>query len=97
MIYVVEDNSSIRQIIKVYLELADFQVVEFEGVKGVVESLAFKHPRLCILDVMLGDGNGFELAKQIHQHDPSIPFLFSPPGSLRAIESPVWNSVARTT
>src|SRR5690554_30311 len=76
MIYVVEDNSSIRQIIKVYLELADFQVVEFEGVKGVVESLAFKHPRLCILDVMLGDGNGFELAKQIHQHDPSIPFLF---------------------
>ncbi|MDD2396065.1 MULTISPECIES: response regulator transcription factor [Sphaerochaeta] len=76
MIYVVEDNSSIRQIIKAYLELADFQVVEFEGVKGVVESLAFKHPRLCILDVMLGDGNGFELAKQIHQHDPSIPFLF---------------------
>lgn len=76
MIYVVEDNPSIRQIIKAYLELADFQVVEFEGVSKVVESLEFKHPRLCILDVMLGDGNGFELAKQIHQYDPSIPFLF---------------------
>ncbi len=76
MIYVVEDNGSIRQIIKAYLELADFEVVEFEGVGGVEESLAYKHPRLCILDVMLGDGNGFELAKRIHQHDGSIPFLF---------------------
>lgn len=76
MIYVVEDNPSIRQIIKAYLELADFAVIEFEGVHGVVESLAFKHPRLCILDVMLGDGNGFELAKQIHHLDPTIPFLF---------------------
>ncbi|MGE4584553.1 MAG: response regulator transcription factor [Sphaerochaeta sp.] len=76
MIYVVEDNVSIRETIKAYLELADFTVEEFGQVAGVLESLQFKQPSLCILDVMLPDGNGFELAKHIRETDPQIPFLF---------------------
>jgi two-component system phosphate regulon response regulator PhoB len=41
-----------------------------------MESLEYKYPRLCILDVMLPDGDGFLLAKQIHAYDSSIPFIF---------------------
>ena len=76
MIYVVEDNASIRETIKAYLELSDYTVEEFDRVANVVESLQFKRPQLCILDVMLPDGNGFELAKAIHSYDETIPFLF---------------------
>ncbi len=76
MIYVVEDNASIRETIRVYLELADYEVVEFDRCESVVASLQYKRPSLCILDVMLGDGNGFELAKQIRAADPAVPFIF---------------------
>ena len=76
MIYIVEDNESIRETIKAYLEISDFIVEEFGGVTGVVETLDFKPPRLCILDVMLPDGNGFELAKRIHAKNPEVAFLF---------------------
>lgn len=76
MIYIVEDNDSIRETIKAYLEISDFKVEEFGGVTGVFEALDFKPPHLCILDVMLPDGNGFELAKRIHEKNPEIAFLF---------------------
>lgn len=76
MIYVVEDNDAIRETICSYLELADYEVEQFGRVASVVESLAFKTPRLCILDVMLPDGNGFDLAKRIRQANKDIAFLF---------------------
>lgn len=76
MICVVEDNQAIRETVKAYLELAGYEVREFPGVAGVVESLSFKKPELFILDVMLGDGNGFALAKRIRQADPEAAFVF---------------------
>jgi len=76
MICIVEDNAAIRETVKAYLELAGHEVREFPGVAGVVESLSFKKPELFILDIMLGDGNGFALAKRIRQVDPDAAFLF---------------------
>jgi DNA-binding response OmpR family regulator len=76
MICIVEDNSAIRETVKAYLELAGYEVGEFSGTSGVVESLAFKKPRLFILDVMLGDGNGFSLAKRIRKEYPEAVFIF---------------------
>jgi len=76
MIYVVEDNESIRETIKAYLELAGLTVQEFPGITGVLESLEYKNPELCILDVMLPDGNGFSLAKKIRETNSDIPFIF---------------------
>jgi two-component system phosphate regulon response regulator PhoB len=76
MIYLVEDNESIRETVRAYLELAGYSVSEFAGVRGVLESLEFKKPELCILDVMLPDGNGFSLAKKIRDADPEVAFLF---------------------
>lgn len=76
MIYVVEDNDAIRETICSYLELAEYEVEQFKGVASVVESLDFKKPQLCILDVMLPDGNGFELAKRIRESHSDVAFLF---------------------
>ncbi|MGH0052385.1 MAG: response regulator transcription factor [Sphaerochaetaceae bacterium] len=76
MIYIVEDNPAIAETIQAYLQLAGYTVEVFGRCEGVVESLAYKHPRLCILDVMLPDGDGFLLAKHIHSYDPDIPFVF---------------------
>jgi two-component system phosphate regulon response regulator PhoB len=76
MIYVVEDNPAIAETIQAYLQLAGYTTEVFGRCEGVMESLEYKYPRLCILDVMLPDGDGFLLAKQIHAYDSSIPFIF---------------------
>jgi two-component system phosphate regulon response regulator PhoB len=76
MIYVVEDNDSIRETVRAYLEISGYTVREFAQVAGVLEAFDFIPPELCILDVMLPDGNGFELAKKIHSQRPEISFLF---------------------
>lgn len=76
MIYVVEDNDSIRETIRAYLEISGYSVKEFAQIAGVLEAFDFILPELCILDVMLPDGNGFELAKKIRAKRPETAFLF---------------------
>jgi len=76
MLYLVEDNDSIREACVAYLRLKDFEVREFSGVTGVLEAMTHQTPELCILDVMLPDGNGFQLAKSIQERYPQVPFLF---------------------
>ena len=76
MIFIVEDNDTIRDLISTYLELEGYKTHSFGRIEGVLESFSFKQPDLCILDVMLPDGNGFTLAKTIAQKYPECPFLF---------------------
>ncbi len=76
MICLVEDNDAIRESVRAYLELSGYEILEFSGVAGVIEALAFKKPELFILDIMLGDGNGFVLAKRIRQIEPEAAFVF---------------------
>lgn len=76
MIYVVEDNDAIRETITSYLKLAEYEVEAFSRIAPVFDSFEFKTPRLCILDVMLPDGNGFELAKRIRKTHRDVAFLF---------------------
>ncbi|MBP7494694.1 MAG: response regulator transcription factor [Spirochaetales bacterium] len=76
MIYVIEDNPQIREVVVEYLRLKDYEVREFAGVRGVVEAAVHMPPELCILDVLLPDGNGFALAKKLREQVPEVPFIF---------------------
>jgi len=80
-IIVVEDNESIREAVVSYLKLEDYEVFEFGRIQGVIEAIKMKNPDLIILDVMLPDGNGFQLAKRIRGFsDISILFLTAKTG-----------------
>ncbi len=74
-IFVIEDNEVIRESIVSYLKLEGYNVSEFGGIAGVLEKALAVKPDLIILDVMLPDGNGFLLAKQI-RHERDIPLIF---------------------
>jgi DNA-binding response OmpR family regulator len=76
MIYVIEDNPQIREVVVEYLKLKDHEVMEFTGTKGVLEAVAHRPPDLFILDVLLPDGNGFALAKKLKEKCPEVPFIF---------------------
>ena len=77
-IFLIEDNESIREAVTSYLKLENHEVIEFDRIQGVIDAISFKKPDLLILDVMLPDGNGFQLAKQIREDKGKehIPILF---------------------
>jgi two-component system phosphate regulon response regulator PhoB len=74
-IFVVEDNSGLRDAIVSYLEVEGHTVFSFDRVSGVHEAVAMAVPQLLILDVMLPDGDGFHLARNIRR-EYQIPILF---------------------
>jgi len=74
-IYIVEDNDAISEAVKGYLELNEHEVLRFAKLDGVIDSVSKKQPDLIIIDIMLPDGSGFNLAKQIRKKN-DIPFIF---------------------
>lgn len=74
-IIVVEDNESIRESIKTYLELENYVVYDFQRIEGVYEAVEHKKINLVILDIMLPDGNGLILAKKIRK-EFDVPIIF---------------------
>jgi len=74
-IYILEDNFSIRESVKSYLELEGYLVKDFETVSDTLTELKKEIPNLLILDVMLPDGNGFYLAKRVREFS-MVPIIF---------------------
>lgn len=77
---ILEDNDSIREVLKRYLELEGWSVTEFPKVKPLMDYLSQRKDApgldLLIMDIMLPDGDGFLTARQIQDRWPKLPFLF---------------------
>ena len=76
-VVLVEDNESIRELIEYILADHDIEVVSFATAGNFREAKAAVSPDLYILDIMLPDGNGIELCKELKaeqdtQHTPVI-------------------------
>jgi DNA-binding response OmpR family regulator len=75
-ILVVDDHRKIREPLAVYLRRHGFDVRAVEsaaGMWGLLESQAFD---VIVLDVMLPDGDGFELCGRLHKrHDTALIML----------------------
>jgi DNA-binding response OmpR family regulator len=74
-IFIIEDNEDLREAVVSYLKLDGHEIIEFREISGVMESIRSGTPDLIILDVMLPDGNGFQLAKEIRKKY-TMPILF---------------------
>ncbi len=72
----VEDEMFLGKIVKESLETRDFDVVmEDDGAK-VVSLFQKEQPDICILDVMLPNKSGFEIAAEIRKLNDDIPVIF---------------------
>lgn len=78
-----EDDTSFGELLKNYLELNDFETCWYTD--GIEAFKAFNtyHFDICLLDVMMPEMNGFELATEIKQLKPTMPLLFLTAKSLR--------------
>ena len=66
-ILVVDDDTSINELIKINLELSGHEVVQaFNGIDGFAKAKQ-EEPALIILDVMMPEVDGFTVAQRIRQ------------------------------
>ncbi|NCT94234.1 MAG: response regulator transcription factor [Chitinophagaceae bacterium] len=72
----VEDELFLGKIVKETLEGRGFDVVMESDGADVVRSFEDEQPDICILDVMLPNRSGFELAKDIRELNDDVPIIF---------------------
>jgi DNA-binding response OmpR family regulator len=75
MILLVEDEDAVAEGIEALLELEDWTVLRASGVNEALD-LADRGPRIAIIDVSLGDGDGRDLGAALRKTDPELPLLF---------------------
>ena len=78
LIYVVEDDPDVSQLIEHNLRTAGCEVSTFLSGAPVVPQAAMAQPALFLLDIMLPGISGFDLCRQIRQHErlAKTPVIF---------------------
>lgn len=66
-ILIAEDDKDIRQLLRIYLESEDFQVILTGDGKDALELSAKEAPDLAILDIMMPGMDGFELTRELRR------------------------------
>jgi DNA-binding response OmpR family regulator len=86
LIYVVEDDPDVSQLIEHNLRTAGYAVTAFFSGAPVVHQAALAQPSLFLLDIMLPGISGFDLCRQIRQHDQlaKTPVIFLSAKTLEA-------------
>lgn len=82
-ILLVEDDNTLGYLLKEYLGMNDFNVSLVVTASDAMKKLESHHFDLAILDVMLPDRDGFDLAKSIQNQHATLPFLFLTARSLK--------------
>jgi len=72
----VEDELFLGKIVKESLESRGFEVVMEHDGTNVLPSFTRLRPDVCVLDVMLPNKDGFEIAEEIRNVDKEVPILF---------------------
>lgn len=65
MIYCVEDEKNIRELVLYALSASGFEAVGLEDGKQLEQQLALQLPDLILLDIMLPGENGLEILKKL--------------------------------
>lgn len=68
LIYVVEDDSNIREIETFALKNSGYSVAEFERARDFYKRIAERVPNLIILDIMLPDDDGLNIVKRLRSN-----------------------------
>ena len=78
MIYLVEDDKSIRELVVYTLNSTGFKASGFCDVLGLREALKETIPQLILLDIMLPNKDGIEILKELKENHKTekIPVIF---------------------
>jgi len=74
-ILAVDDDKDILKVVKANLELHGYEVDTAENWEGAQERMSVRTPDLIILDVMLPDGDGVEICRDLRKDFPNMPII----------------------
>jgi len=74
-ILIIDDEEPIRKMVSFILETASFTVSEANGRSEAFTAIETHMPHLILLDWMLPDCSGLELAQQLKSHHPNLPVI----------------------
>jgi len=74
-ILLVEDEESLRETLKLNLELEGYEVVASANGKDALKRFKEQHFDLLILDVMLPEVDGFQIAEQVRLTNTDVPII----------------------
>lgn len=79
MIFLVEDDKAIRELMAYALNAAGFESVGFESGEAMLSELKNKTPSLIMLDIMLPDEDGLAILKKLKSHTAAadIPVIMA--------------------
>ena len=75
-IMLVEDSQNLRYVLKDYLEMLGYEVMDFSDATGALRAFNKDNFDICIFDVMMPDKDGFTLLQEIRKIDKEIPVIF---------------------
>ena len=74
-VLVVDDEKEIADLVEVYLKNEDYTVYKCYTSKDAIQCIDTKDVDLAILDVMIGQTDGFELCKMIRDKGLTYPVI----------------------
>ncbi|HOK87219.1 MAG TPA: response regulator transcription factor [Fervidobacterium sp.] len=74
-IMIVEDDRKIRRLLEIEVEHAGYEVFSYENGIDAIENFREDGPDLVILDIMLPDIDGYDVATQIRKLSPDVVIL----------------------
>jgi two-component system alkaline phosphatase synthesis response regulator PhoP len=75
-VLLVEDEENIRDLIKLNLELEDYEVVSTGDGKQALKYTREQHFDLLILDIMLPEVDGYQICEQVRIRNSDVPIMF---------------------
>jgi len=74
-ILLVEDEENIREVVKLNLELENYEVVTADNGKTALKYFHEQHFDLVLLDVMLPEVDGFQVCEQMRLTNMDLPIM----------------------
>jgi DNA-binding response OmpR family regulator len=74
-ILIIEDDIGLCETVKLYIEREGLTCLTAKNAASGIDLIQCYHPDLIILDVMLPDGNGFDICHQIRETGEFMPIL----------------------
>lgn len=71
-VFILEDDASICELVKVALEMNGLQLETFSTLKSFLDAVSVERPDLALLDIMLPDGSGLDALKFVKDRYPEV-------------------------
>ncbi len=76
-VLIVEDDSSVAEMMQLTLEHAGYTVVTIPSAEGAIEAIETHNPVLAIVDVVLPGQGGMDLVLDIHAKFKDLPLILT--------------------